>query len=279
MSNEKNASESAEIHNSVRDYYANIVESKPTYSACGCSSNNMGSSSCCGDKPKIYEDPDVNNLPNEVTDISLGCGDPITLASLRPGQTVLDLGSGGGIDCFLAAQKVGSTGRVIGVDMTPQMLDRARANREKIGADNVEFRLGEIEHLPVENGSVDVVISNCVINLSPDKPQVFKEIYRVLKPGGRIAVSDIVTQGELPEEIRKSLVAWAGCVSGAVDVSDYQDAIEKAGFVNVKIVPVYLSEEMVDDAIKQIDPSVLSGLDRETAQKSIFSAKITAEKI
>ena len=279
MTIEKNARESAEIHNSVREYYANAVEAKSTDSSCGCCcSSNQETSSCCGDKPKIYEDPDVNNLPDEVTDISFGCGDPITLASLLPGQTVLDLGSGGGIDCFLAAQKVGSTGKVIGVDMTPQMLDRARANREKIGAENVEFRLGEIEHLPVENGSVDVVISNCVINLSPDKPQVFSEIYRVLKPGGRIAVSDIVTQGELPEVVRKSLVAWAGCVAGAVDVSDYQYAIEKAGFVDVKIVPVYLAEEMVDEAIQQIDPSVLAGLDRETARRSIFSAKITAYK-
>jgi SAM-dependent methyltransferase len=200
----------------------------------------------------MYDTSDVKDLPEEVTNLSLGCGDPVTLASLRHGQVVLDLGSGGGIDCFLAARQVGETGYVIGVDMTPQMLDRARVNKEKVGAKNVEFRLGEIEHLPVADTSVDVVISNCVINLSPDKPQVFREAFRVLKPGGRLSFSDIVTDGPLPEEIKKDLSAWAGCVSGAMEVKDYIQAMVDAGFSDIDLVPVYWDQETVDSVLEQI---------------------------
>jgi arsenite methyltransferase len=200
----------------------------------------------------------------------------VTLASLKPGQTVLDLGSGGGIDCFLAAKKVGPQGRVIGVDMTPEMLDRARTNRSKLGAENVEFRLGEIEHLPVADNSVDVVISNCVINLSTDKPQVLHEILRVLKPGGRMAVSDIVTRGELPQKVKESLSAWAGCIAGAMDADDMTALMKKTGFTNIALAPVYFSEEMVDDAIKQYDSP--EKLDKEALSKSIFSANISGEK-
>jgi SAM-dependent methyltransferase len=218
------------------------------------------------------------NLPKEVTDLSLGCGDPVTLAALLPGQVVLDLGSGGGIDCFLAAERVGAAGRVIGVDMTPQMLERARRNKAKIGADNVEFRLGEIEHLPVADNSVDVVISNCVINLSTDKEQVFREIYRVLKPGGRLAVSDIVTNGDLPEAVKNDLVAWAGCVAGAVDIEVYKQAIEKAGLVDVAVKPVYFGPEMMREAESHIDLKDLAGIPPEKLQSAIFSAKITARK-
>ncbi len=156
----------------------------------------------------------------------MGCGDPITLASLQPGQTVLDLGSGGGIDCFMAAKKVGERGHVIGVDMTAEMLEKARLNQVKMGFKNVDFRLGEIEHLPVADNTVDVIISNCVVNLSPDKPQVFREAYRVLKPGGKLALSDIVTDGPLPQVVKDSLSAWAGCVAGALDVKDYIATIE-----------------------------------------------------
>jgi ubiquinone/menaquinone biosynthesis C-methylase UbiE len=188
----------------------------------------------------------------------LGCGDPVTLAALTAGQTVLDLGSGGGIDCFLAAKKVGPTGKVIGVEMTPSMLDRARANKAKLGAENVEFRLGEIEHLPVEDNRVDVIISNCVINLSPDKPQVFREAFRVLKPGGKLAVSDIVTDGDLPDAIKQSMSAWAGCVAGAMDVDDYIGAIEAAGFVDVEVEASYWGEEMINAAVDQLDPELKS---------------------
>jgi ubiquinone/menaquinone biosynthesis C-methylase UbiE len=191
----------------------------------------------------------------------------------------LDLGSGGGIDCFLAARQVGPQGKVIGVDMTPAMLDKARANQTKMGIENVEFRLGEIEHLPVADGSVDVIISNCVINLSPDKPQVFREAYRVLKSGGKLAVSDIVTDGPLPPEIKSSLSAWAGCVAGALEVKDYIAAIKAAGFVDVKLVPVYFEPQVVDEAVAQVGESLdLGGVPTETLQKAVYSGKITARK-
>mgnify|MGYP001024942071 CR=1 FL=1 len=209
---------------------------------------------------------------------SLTGGDPVTLASLLPGQSVLDLGSGGGIDCFLAARKVGPTGHVIGVDMTPQMIDRARANKAVLGVDNVDFRLGEIEHLPVEENSVDVVISNCVINLSPDKEQVFREIFRVLKPGGKLAVSDIVTDGDLPKEIKQNLAAWAGCVAGAVDIQQYSAAIQRAGLVQIEVTPDYLPDQMIAEAVDQLPDELVQTLDQESLYRSVYSARITARK-
>ncbi len=277
MSHEHSVKNSGEIRKAVREHYAKrlMKDSKPKLQRCGCGSK---AEDCCGDLQMIYEDKAVNNLPKEVTEISYGCGDPVTLASLKPGQTVLDLGSGGGIDCFFAAQKVGPEGFVIGVDMTPQMIDKARENKEKVKAENVDFRLGEIEHLPVADQTVDVVISNCVINLSPDKQQVFNEIFRVLKPGGKIAVSDIVTDGALPQEIKIDLSAWAGCISGALDVKDYVSMIEQAGFTEVKIQPVYFPEGMLDEAGGTLNENVLKQYTRENLRKTIFSAKITALK-
>jgi SAM-dependent methyltransferase len=226
----------------------------------------------------MYETAEVADLPGEVTGLSLGCGDPVTLASLTPGQTVVDLGSGGGIDCFLAAKQVGDTGRVIGVDMTPDMLEKARANKERLGAENVEFRLGEIEYLPVSDASVDVIISNCVINLSLDKPQVFREAFRVLKPGGRLAVSDMVTDGPLPASVKDSLSAWAGCIAGAWDVQDYLAAIESAGFVDVSYEPDFIDKEMVDEAVDQLDLGDQIEAGDEAVYRSIFSAKVSARK-
>jgi len=261
--------EEIDIRVVVRERYGAIAEKaldgEPA-SCCSSSSQNA----CCGPAEdaqtldpaqasmltRLYQDPDVGELPPEVTDLSLGCGDPVTLASLQPGQTVLDLGSGGGIDCFLAAKKVGPAGKVIGVDMTAPMIQKARANKAKIGAQNVEFRLGEIEHLPVADETVDVIISNCVINLSPDKPQVFREAFRVMKPGGKLAVSDIVTDGPLPEVIKSNLSAWAGCIAGALDVKDYIQAITAAGFTNVSVTPTYWDQEMIDTAIEQLDPEL-----------------------
>lgn len=205
--------------------------------------------SCCGSADStpaavtLYESPGVADLPADIAGLSLGCGDPLALASLQPGQTVLDLGSGAGLDCFLAAQRVGPTGRVIGVDMTPEMLDRARANAQRLGVTNVEFRLGEIEHLPVADASVDVIISNCVINLSPDKPAVFREAFRVLKPGGRLSVSDILADRPLPETLRADLESWASCVSGAVPAADYVAALEAAGFVDVRVERQFSADE------------------------------------
>jgi SAM-dependent methyltransferase len=204
--------------------------------SCDCSS----SRSCCGGRESGserigYSKDELRSVPAGA-DLSLGCGNPTAMASLREGQVVLDLGSGAGIDCFLAAEKVGPTGRAIGVDMTPDMIDRARENarQEKIG--NVEFRLGEIEHLPVADASVDVIISNCVVNLSPDKPQVFREAFRVLKLGGRMFLSDIVLLKELPRAVRESIDAYVGCVAGASLKADYLAAIGAAGFRDVEIV-------------------------------------------
>jgi SAM-dependent methyltransferase len=186
----------------------------------------------------------LNDLPADIANFTAGSGDPITLAQLKPGETVLDLGSGGGLDCFLAARQVGASGRVIGVDMTPEMLARARSAAERLGVQNVEFREGFLESMPVDGGSVDVIISNCVINLSPDKPQVFREMYRVLrspdpksgKPGGRIAVSDIVTNRPISDEERKK-EDWCGCVSGALARGEYEAELGKAGFVDIRIEP------------------------------------------
>jgi len=198
-------------------------------------------SCCCSPTIEIdtlkelgYSQRELESIPKEA--FSLGCGNPVALASLEEGEIVLDLGSGAGLDCFLAASKVGKKGKVIGVDMTPEMIDKAKAIAENRGYANVEFRLGEIENLPVEDGSVDVIVSNCVINLSVDKEKVFREAHRVLKPNGRILISDIVLEGELPAKIRKSLNAWSGCVAGALQKNAYISAIKKAGFRKVKVV-------------------------------------------
>jgi ubiquinone/menaquinone biosynthesis C-methylase UbiE len=199
------------------------------------------SSSCCGPstidiaKEIGYSERDLENVPDSAI-LGLGCGNPVELANLEEGETVLDLGSGGGIDVFLASKKVGKHGKVIGVDMTEEMLEKAKASAMKYGYTNVEFRLGEIENLPIEDETVDTIISNCVINLSPDKLKVFQEAYRVLKPNGKIIVSDIVTKGKLPEVIRKSFDAWAGCIAGALEKNEYLDTIKKAGFGTVKII-------------------------------------------
>jgi len=166
----------------------------------------------------------------------LGCGNPVALAELRPGEVVLDLGSGAGMDALLAAREVGEQGRVIGVDMTPEMIERARANAREVGAANVEFRLGEIEHLPVADASVDIVMSNCVINLVTDKLAVFREAFRVLRPGGRLMISDLVVEGELPEAARQDLEAWAGCIAGALEKGEYIETIRRAGFRDVEVV-------------------------------------------
>jgi SAM-dependent methyltransferase len=216
----------------------------------------------------------VDELPTDVTGLSLGCGDPVTLAALQPGQTVLDLGSGGGIDCFLAAKQVGPDGHVIGVDMTPDMIEKARANAHRMGTQNVEFRLGEIEHLPVADEMIDTVISNCVINLSANKPQVFREAFRVLRPGGRLAVSDIVTTIELPEELKQDLGAWACCVAGAWVDKDYVAAIEAAGFVDVLVERNNLDDASIREGATEF------GLEMspDTAGSPVFSARVTARK-
>ena len=183
-----------------------------------------------------YTEADLAGVP-EGADLGLGCGNPQAIAAMRPGETVLDLGSGAGFDCFLAASRVGRTGRVIGVDMTPEMVTKARDNARRIAATNVEFRLGEIEHLPVPDGSVDVIISNCVINLSPDKGAVFREALRVLKPGGRIAISDVVATQPIPKEVAESVEALTGCVAGAAPIAEVRGLLAGAGFEAIKVDP------------------------------------------
>jgi arsenite methyltransferase len=265
-----------EVRTAVRQRYGQIVRDFDKGPASCC-----GASNCCGETARnitrveaLYETPDVAELPSDVTGMSLGCGDPVTLATLQPGATVLDLGSGGGIDCFLAARQVGPGGHIIGVDMTPDMLEKARANARKMGVENVEFRLGEIEHLPVADESVDVIISNCVINLSPDKPQVFREAYRVLRPGGRLAVSDIVTRSELPPELKQDLDSWASCVAGAWVDKEYVGAIEAAGFVDVSIKEKTADQASIDDGSDQSG----QGIDPTNLQHMIYSARVTATK-
>ena len=195
----------------------------------------------------LYTREELEALPGGMADFSLGCGNPIAIAELKPGEVVLDLGSGGGLDCFLAGQRVGATGKVIGLDMTPQMIQLARENAEKMGAENAEFRLGEMEHMPIENNSVDVIISDCVINLSPDKDAVFSEAFRVLKPGGRLSISDIVLLRDLPLEVKENLEHWAGCVAGALKEDIYLDKIKAAGFAEVVAEQAEVSSRIETD--------------------------------
>lgn len=216
------------ITEAVRERYKAIAEKSG--SCCG--------PSCCdesvSDMSLGYSTEELDSIPAG-SNLSLGCGNPTGLAMINPGETVIDLGSGAGIDCFLAAQKVGASGHVIGVDMTEAMIRKARENAAKAGHANVEFRLGQIENVPVADNTADIVISNCVINLAPDKGRVFAEIFRVLKPGGRFVVSDVVAKGEIPEEDRKDMELWAGCIAGALEKNEYLETVRKAGFVDLDI--------------------------------------------
>jgi len=223
--------EAERVREEVRKYYAKQGRLEPE--ARSCCEPSPSAQSCCQSYPVEL----LEAVPPEVAGISLGCGNPISAAALQAGESVLDLGSGGGLDCILAARLVGPAGRVIGVDMTEEMLARARANVERAGLNNVEFRQGLIEALPVESGRVEAVISNCVINLSPDKPAVMREIARVLCPGGRLAVADIVTQGPLQEDLRTMKDSWAACVAGALTVDEYTAGLKAAGFVDIVVTP------------------------------------------
>jgi len=258
------------IHDVVREHYAERIKSSAT-----C----CGPSDCCSTESTLYPEELLATLPEGESAVSYGCGDPITLAALQPGQVVLDLGSGAGIDCFFAAKKVGETGHVIGVDMTPEMIERARSSAKRLNIQNAEFRQGYLEDLPVDSNSVDVIISNCVINLSPDKRAVFSEAFRVLKPGGKLAVSDIVTDSPLPDAVKKSLSAWAGCVAGAVEAKEYIGMMEAVGFTNIEIKPVYFDKETVDSALNDMKDVVeLKTVSRDDVYQAICSAKITAYK-
>jgi SAM-dependent methyltransferase len=230
-----------EIRRAVRDRYAAIARGERT----GCDQESRAGETvpCCSPGEAVawptslragYTEEDYAALP-EGAELGLGCGNPAALASLSPGEVVLDLGSGAGVDCFLAANRVGKTGRVIGVDMTPDMIERARENARRVGADRVEFRLGEIEHLPVADGTIDVILSNCVVNLAPDKSSVFGEAFRVLKPGGRLAISDLVAKTEIPEAVRNDLAMHSGCIAGAITAAENERLLREAGFVDVRV--------------------------------------------
>jgi len=253
------------IRQAVRNRYGNIANAgsvvstiSPGGSCCGESETAGGknsASACCGGSDVSseqlsalmgYSKEEFASVP-EGANMGLGCGNPVALASLQAGETVVDLGSGGGFDCFLAAKQVGDAGRVIGVDMTPDMLSKARANAEKMQTKNVEFRLGEIEHLPVADNSTDIIMSNCVINLSPDKQKVYRDAFRILKPGGRLVISDIVAIAPLPEEIQQNLELVSACVGGASTFDETNDMLAKAGFEKIKITPKDESRKLISE--------------------------------
>lgn len=256
--------DSREIKRIVKEGYTKVA--KQGTSCCS-------SVSCCGSgnqakdisKTVGYSEDEINAVPDGAN-LGLGCGNPVVIASLKEGDIVLDLGSGAGFDAFLAAKKVGKTGRVIGVDMTQEMLERARANAKKGGFDNVEFRLGEIEKLPIGNNTIDVIISNCVINLSPDKESVFREAFRVLKPGGRLMVSDLVLAKDLPKAIKESVEAYVGCFAGAIKKDEYLKLITRAGFWDVKVISE--SSYPVDAIFNNL----------EAVQNAVISIRVSAIK-
>ncbi len=272
------------IKKSVREHYAEIAREQK---GC-CAPFAVAASNCCGlsgfediGAAVGYSKADMAAVP-EGANLGLGCGNPLAFAELKEGDVVVDLGSGAGFDCFIAAPRVGPTGRVIGVDMTPDMIERARTNARKAGTANVEFRLGEIEHLPVADHVADMVISNCVINLSTDKPQVFREALRVLKPGGRLMVSDLVLARPLPESVRQSAEAYAGCVAGAMLREDYLGAMREAGFKSVEVIsqssyPIGSSNPDASEIAALADG--LAAEDVAAAADSVVSVKVRAVKV
>jgi SAM-dependent methyltransferase len=275
------------VRQAVRKSYGNIAKNATVVSGIGASPSCCGqpdnsaetrsAASCCGGAEVTteqisglmgYSKEDMLSAP-EGANMGLGCGNPVALASLKPGETVVDLGSGGGFDCFLAAKQVGESGQVIGVDMTPDMVTKARMNAEKIGSKNVEFRLGEIEHLPVADNSADIIMSNCVINLSPDKTSVYREAFRILKPGGRLAIADIVATAPLPEEVQKNLALVSACVGGAATIDDTVKMLEDAGFQDIQIKSKDESRKLISEWV--------SG-DSKNAGDYVVSAYIEAVK-
>jgi SAM-dependent methyltransferase len=270
-----------EIRKVVRERYASVA--REGGSCCTSKTSCCGSANIAGDLSKRvgYSDEELNSVP-EGANLGLGCGNPVAIASLKEGETVLDLGSGAGFDCFLAAKKVGKVGKVIGVEMTPDMIDRARNNARKGNYTNVEFRLGEIENLPAADNSVDVVISNCVINLAPDKSRVFKEAFRVIRPGGRFMVSDIVLLKDLPDPIRNSIDAYTGCIAGATKKDEYIKIIKNAGFKDVQVIDEknFPIDVLENDPIgkKVIEKLNMSIEDVKEIGKSIVSIRVQAKK-
>lgn len=245
------SSENDQVRDQVRTAYAKVAQGADGCSV-GCCGNPSSGSLAMG-----YTQEDLESAP-EGANLGLGCGNPQAIAALSSGETVLDLGSGAGFDCFLAAKRVGRVGRVIGVDMTPEMVTKARANARRMNATNVEFRLGEIEHLPVPDATVDVILSNCVINLSPDKAAVFREAYRVLKPGGRLAISDVVALNQMPRELAESVEALTGCIAGSAPIELLRALLAEAGFDAVKIEPRPESKAIIAQCMPGADEYVIS---------------------
>jgi len=256
----------------VKKVYGDIAKKKKS---CCCGSKNADVSEKVG-----YTKEDLNSIPDEAN-MGLGCGNPVAFASLKKGETVVDLGCGGGIDVFLAARRVGDSGRVIGIDMTEDMLSKARANAKKAGLNNIEFKLGEIEKLPLEDEIADCIISNCVINLSEDKQRVFNEAFRVLKPGGRLMVSDMVLLADLPEKVLSSPEMHAGCIAGALHKEDYLNKIKKAGFKEVNVTredPVALTDYIGTDKVVSDLVENMTDLEQEGINKAVASIKVSAKK-
>jgi arsenite methyltransferase len=272
---------STDIKEVVKEKYGQaalrVLSGETTGSCCGTTSV------CCDSDPitsHLYDQNQAGQIPEDALKASLGCGNPTALAVLNPGETVLDLGSGGGIDVLLSARRVGPTGKAYGLDMTDEMLALAKENQRKAGIENVEFLKGEIEHIPLPDNSVDVIISNCVINLSADKDRVLREAFRVLKPGGRFAVSDVVTRGAMPREIRDRVLLWVGCVAGALEENDYRSKLMAAGFEDVTVEPtrVYRVEDArsflsgqgidVDSIAAEVDGKFMSAFVHATKPKS-----------
>lgn len=275
-----------DIRRAVRDRYASIARSTRSRTEAGCCAPRAATSCCPSAGATVgtaigYTQEDLATAP-EGANLGLGCGNPVAIAELRQGETVLDLGSGAGFDCFLAAKRVGPTGRVIGVDMTPDMIDAARANAERGAFANVEFRLGEIEHLPVADNSVDVILSNCVVNLVPDKAQAFREAHRVLREGGRMMISDLVTLAPLDARIASSINAWVGCIAGGAPKDRYLSAIREAGFCDVTVVEettfAGLAEALAPDGARLAESWGLTPEDIQAAAASIASVRVRAVK-
>jgi ubiquinone/menaquinone biosynthesis C-methylase UbiE len=276
-----------EIKNSVKERYGKVAATRTGGTGCGCSAPETVQS-CCGPtnaadaiaKVIGYSDEELRSIP-EGANMGLGCGNPVALASLAPGEVVLDLGSGGGVDCFIASRLVGPTGKVIGVDMTTEMIDKARENARKGDFGNVEFRQGEIEDLPVEDNTVDAIISNCVINLAPDKSRVFREAFRVLAPGGRLMVSDLVTVRDIPPSLKESVDAYTACIAGALKKEDYLGAIAGAGFesVTVENETPYPTEWLMSDPdmAPMIEEAKKQGF-KDDGKPYVTSVKISANK-
>lgn len=270
----------SEIKKNVRKYYGKIASKVDSRAGQGCCS----SSSCCGDVSEsslIYADESLRDLPAEAVEASLGCANPIAFAGLQTGETVLDLGSGGGINVFMAAKKVGSQGKVYGLDMTDEMLSLANKNKAKLNAGNVEFIKGFIEDIPLESSQVDVIISNCVINLSDDKDKTFAEAFRVLRPGGRLAIADIVRLRDLPPSFMDQVELWCECLGGALQIDEYRSILERAGFSEIEVKPIHVYTKVMIKTTFLNDPKIaaaLAGLDLDLVDGAFAGASICAKK-